>query len=243
MSEEETQIQWEDTTFGNSMKLPKVFIDGRTLVKISLVSNFINCGSYQSRSGMTFKGCLGYLDGNLNETRGIYYIKVPIFSFDSRRKISRSLSEMKEFVRRELQNISKYLGLEKTNLLINYDNYVVSIYDRFVKGRIFKFPLEGEQGHLYVSRIPWSLESDQLPYKQVMETEIYNHKIQFAKEVAKFTSINTFGGEGVFILNQHDDAVMVTLSSPDHEEETVMLKAKQLYLFTHPRPRRTGGLD
>ncbi len=39
-------------------KLPKVFIEGNSLVKIALTRNFVNCGEYISRSRATFEGCL-----------------------------------------------------------------------------------------------------------------------------------------------------------------------------------------
>jgi len=219
--------------------LPKVFIDEHSLVKVALVDNFVNCGSYQSRSGMTFEGCLGLTNDDLKETRGIYYVPVaPVLSLYARGKISRSLHEMKEIIKQTIQNTVQYLK----ELLISYDNYGIYAYDKFVKGRMLKFPIQGEQGHLYVSRVPLQLNIS-LEYKKVTQIEIYNHKIEFDREVVKFSNIHTFGGEAKLIYNSSDDAVMVTLSSSDHEEKTITLQANQIYLFTHPRPRETRNVD
>jgi len=242
LSEEETQIQWEDTTFGNSMKLPKVFIDGHTLVKISLVSNFINCGSYQSRSGMTFEGCLKY-SGELNDEKGIYYVPVaPVLSLHARGKISRSLHEMKEIIKEIMQSKAvQNLIISNQKLLIRYENYHFSVYDKYVKGRMLKFPLKGEQGHLKISWIPklnfQSLQLIQLQFKKSNQLEIYNHSIRIEKEVIEF-SATTFGGDAKLIYNQNDIPISVKLSSSDHGEEAMDLEANQLYLFTHSRPRQ-----
>ena len=216
-----------------ALTLPKVFMDGHTLVKVALVNNFINCGNYKSRTGMTFEGCLKY-SGELNDEKGIYYVPVaPVLSLYARGKISRSLDKMKEIIKQTIQNTVQYLK----ELLISYDNYGIYAYDKFVKGRMLKFPIQGEQGHLYVSRVPLQLNIP-LEYEKVTQIEIYNHKIEFDREVVKFSNIHTFGGEAKLIYNSNDDAVMVTLSSSDHGEKTVMLKANQLYLFSHARPRQ-----
>ena len=242
LAQQESQIQPTEEKSSNpeirtspNFGLPKVFIDGYSLVKVALVDNFVNCSQYVSRSGMTFEGCL---EGNLNPVKGIYYIPIrSLFSLSSRRKIA-TWEGIKKLVESQLQSI--YYLKSYHDLLIRYSDYSIRIYDKFIKGRVLKFPLEGEQGHLYVSWVPFNLPS-QLEYQKTAELQIYNHKIEFAKEVVKF-DIHMFGGEAKLIYNSSDDAILVTLSSLDHGEKTVMLKANQLYLFTHARPR-TGGLD
>ena len=83
--------------------LPKVFIDGYTLTKVALTNQFVDCSRYQSRSGLTFEGCVTYNRRNANnevrDVRGIYYVTgAPIYYFYGRRKLSRSESEMKNIV-------------------------------------------------------------------------------------------------------------------------------------------------
>lgn len=219
-------------------KIPKVFIDGHTLVKVALTNDFVNCANYESRSGLTFQGCAQYINGNLRDVRGIYYVPInPIFSFGSRRKMTRNIDEIREIIKENISQNLRYLGLNESNqLLVVYDNYSVLVYDRYVKGRILKFPLKGEQGHLKIVWVPKL--SEPLPYEKITHLEVYNHMITFEKEVIMFHGVTTFGGGGVLIYNQNDDVVLAKLNSPDHSEETVTLGIHELYLFSHPKPRR-----
>lgn len=217
-------------------RLPKIFIDGYTFVKISLTKSFVNCPQYVSRSGMTFRGCIIlYENGNLKDAKGIYYTpNPPIFSFGSRRKITRNLDELKEIIKEEIQNVvGKYIGFKQ--LLISYDNYNVTFYDKYIKGKILRFPLKAEQGHLKVIVVP-RLTSP-LPYRKISEINIYNHKISFEREVVKF-DINVFGGDAVLIYNQNDSAVSIKITSPDHVEELTHVEPHSLLLFTHARPKK-----
>jgi len=219
-------------------RLPKVFVEGHTFVKIAITNDYVNCTPYVSRSGMTFEGCMIYQNGVLKETRGIYYVTVnPIYSFGSRRKLTRSLDEVKEIINESITHGEKYLELSRFNrLLVTYDNYGIDLYDRFIKGRTLKFPLKGEQGHL---KIVWVPKLDiRLPYEKVAKLEVYNHVVEFEKEVVKFLDINVFGGVAELIYNQNDDIVTAKMSSPDHGEATVTLGVHELYLIAHPRPRR-----
>jgi len=240
MQEEKSQVQ----------PLPKVFVDGYSLVKISLVNNFVNCTNYVSRSGFTFEGCMEYKNNNIEDVRGIYYIIVNrIFSFHARRKIARNSEEMNEIIQEIIPNkeILKYLGLNnKEKLLIRYGNYGISVYDKYIKGKTLKFPLQGEQGHLKISWISklnfQSLQLLQLQFKKVTQLEIYNHSIRFEKEVIEF-GMTRFGGDAKLIYNQNDIPISVKLFSPDHGEEAMDLEANQLYLFAHPRPQRQKFID
>jgi hypothetical protein len=217
--------------------LPKVFVDGYTYVKIAVTNDYVNCTNYESRSGMTFEGCMIYQNGELKETRGIYYVKAnPIFSFGSRRKITRSLDELKEIIKENIAQNAKYLELNDLNkLLVTYDNYGIDFYDKFIKGRVLKFPLKGEQGHLKIIWVPKL--GVKLPYEKVTHLEVYNHTVDFEKEVVKFNDINVFGGVAELVYNQNDDVVLAKVSSPDHGEETVTLGIHELYIIAHPRPR------
>jgi len=218
-------------------KLPKVFIDGHSLVKVSLTRDYVNCTNYMSHSGMTFNGCYELNNKQLKDVRGIYYVLAnPIYTISSRRKITRSLNEIEELIINEFQNIANYIqDLSKSRLLISYDNYSISIFDKFIKGKILKFPLKGQQGHLYVIWMPKLPQP--LPYERVMKLQIYNHTIEFGKQVIRF-QITTFGGTAELIYNFNDSPISMKLNSPDHEPLEITLGQHEVYLLTHPKPRR-----
>jgi hypothetical protein len=225
-------------------QLPKVFIDGYSYVKIALTKNFVNCAKYFSRSGMSYQGCMQYENYQLREVKGIYYITAsPILSFSSRKKMSRNIEVTNDIINRmvlgELTQRSALTGnldldLTKQKLLISYDNYSVTVYDKYVKAKILKFPLEAQQGHLFISwmpKLPFPMQ-----FEKVSNLYIYNHTIEFDKEVVKF-DINVFGGDACLIYNQNYDSVTVNMYSPDHEQQTISLASRELYLFSHRRPR------
>jgi len=224
-------------------KLPKVFVDGYSLVKVSLTKRFENCSQYISRSGASFSGCMMYDDnygGSFKDVRGIYYVPItPLVSIRTRKKFTGNLNEMKEIIEEFTQTkvVQNRLEIQK-KLLIVYDNnndYTIKVYDKFVKGKILKFPLRGQQGHLWVSQVP---KIDiMLPFERISYIEIYNHKINFEKEVIGFYTYS-FGGWAGLIYNQNDAGIEVKLQSEDHEEVTVFFEPHKLYLFTHPKPRR-----
>jgi len=220
-------------------RLPKVFIEGNTLVKVAVTSDFVNCASYRSHSGMTFEGCVIYQNGELEGTKGIYYVPASsVFSIITRRKMTRDLDEMMEIIKDAMQSRAvQGLELNKMRLLIKYDNYSVAVYDKYIKGKVLKFPLKGEQGHLKIIQVPRL--SDLLLYEKVTQLVIYNHTITFEKEVVRFNNVTAFGGVAELIYNNNDDVVTAKLTSPDHGEVTVTLGVHELYLVAHPRPRRT----
>ena len=218
-------------------KLPRVFIDGHSLVKITLTKDYVNCTQYSSRSGLTFQGCYELKNKQLKDVRGIYYVSVnPIYSFSSRRKITRDLNQIEELTINEYQNIFNYLHIpENSRLLISYDNYSISMFDKFVKGKTLKFPVKAQQGHLFVIWVPKL--SFPLNYEKVQKLEIYNHNIVFEKEVVRFEIIS-FGGIGELIYNFNDFPINVKLNSSDHEPLEITFGKHEVYLITHARPRK-----
>ncbi len=176
--------------------LPKVFIDGHSLVKISLTDRFVDCANYISRTGLTFEGCILYRNSELRDTRGIYYpLNAPIYYFNTGRKISRDIDEMKQIILGHLKGLTNHIKLNGT-LLISYNNYGMTVYYRFAKGRIIKFPLTLEQGHLIISWVP--RVPMELPYEKVSNISIYNHTIELEKEVVKF-KITALAGDAQLI--------------------------------------------
>jgi len=221
-------------------RLPMTFIDGYSLVKIALTNRFVNCTQYLSRSGLTFEGCISYRNSELRDVRGIYYpLDAPIYNSYSRQKLSRNLDEMKQIILNQVQSLTSHI---KTNrkLLISYSNYGISIYDRFVKGRIIKFPISVEQGHLFVSWVPKIPIA--LPYEKVTQLELYNHKIEFKTDIMKF-NITTLGGQADLVYNYHDTHVIGIAKSPDHEHREIELTHGSFYLFSHKRPIERRNID
>jgi len=173
----------------------------------------------------------------LKSVKGIYYAPhPPLISIESRRKMGFSIDEMKETILDQMKFVDGRIKrmLDPSRLLIKYDNYYIRIYDKFVKGQMLKFPLEVQQGNLYVSWVP-RLER-LLPFERTKQVQIYNHEIVFDKEVIR-TDVTSFGGIAILILNPNNEATTAKLISPDHEEKLATLKSGIMYLFTHPRPR------
>ena len=224
--------------------LPKVFIDGYTLTKVALTNQFVDCAHYQSRSGITFEGCLLYdrhnTENKLIDVRGIYYtVNSPIYYFYSGRKLSRSESEMKNIVLSQVESLAGHIKTN-TRLLIKYNNYGAEVYNKYVKGKIIKFPKSAEQGHLFISwvpRVPTGLQ-----FEKVTELNLYNHTIQFKSDVIKF-NITALGGGAQLIYNNHSVNVIGISRSPDHGEKEIELMHGSFYLFSHPRPLQRRGID
>jgi len=224
--------------------LPKVFIDGYSLVKISLTNNYVNCGNYMSRSGLTFGGCAIYskhgTNDELADVRGIYYpLNAPVYYFNAGRKISRDIEEMKQIVLNQVQSLASHMRLNR-RLLIKYTNYGAEVYDKFVRGKVIKFPLTLEQGHLFISWVP--RVPTELPYEKVTQLELYNHKIELEKEVIRF-KINVLAGQADLVYNYHDTHIKGVLRSPDHEKKEVELMHGSFHLITHQRPTQRRGID
>jgi len=217
--------------------LPRVFIDGYSLSKIALTDQFVNCGKYKSRSGLTFEGCTFYNNDSLTETRGIYYIlDAPIYYFSSRRKISRDENEMQQII---LNHVRQHLKMNK-RLLVSYNNYSISVFDRFVKGRVVKFPISTQQGHLFVLWVP--RVPTELPYEKVNRIEVYNHQMEFESEVIRF-KINVLAGQAELVYNDTDTHIRGTIKSPDHEQKEVVLSHGSFYLITHQKPIQRRNID
>jgi len=218
-------------------KLPHVFIEARSLVKVALTKDFVNCSEYKSRSGLTFQGCFALNDGELRPIKGIYYAPhPPLLIVGSRRKMAYNIDEIKEVIMDQFKFIDKHIKKisESNKWIVQYDNYNIKIYDYVKKGLLLEFPLAKEQGNLHISFVP--KVNLPLKYTFVKEIKIYNHTIVFSKEVVSF-EIFAFGGEAKLIFNNNKEVVNVRMYSPDHEEEEMMIYHGYLYLFTHPKPQ------
>jgi len=235
MSQVEDQKKYEVKILKQIIHLPQVFMlkhmNGQ-VTKISLISNhYVNCSKYVSRSGLTFNGCFRNVDGQLDETKGIYYIPAPsILSIYRRNKITRSLEDMKNIILKELE----LLNLSSKELLISYSNYKIEIYDIFVKGQLYQFNLAFNQGNLEIYEVPPRNNDLNLSLNHVNSLTIYNHEIQFSNTVL---ATDLFSVPGSTFLVYLQNSTTFVMKSPDHGENSVMLSGNKYYLITHPKPR------
>lgn len=232
--------------------IPNVFLDPY-LNKFSVIKDFVDCGKYVSRSGLTFSGCLkvkeygGKLEiDTIREAKGIYYVRhKPILSLSYRQKAFRIFDEVKKV----LSTIDFLLVIPKqSQLLIAYDNYSVKIYDIYIKGRRYEFPLRAQQGHLSIYQVPpikhaYVLDCQGQPVGQKMNEElfektkeltIYNHQIVFESEVLKYKNLYVTPGSGelVFVPN----SMVIKLQSPDHGNVEFSVPHDTWLLFSHRVP-------
>jgi len=212
--------------------LPKVFMIkhlNNSVTKISTISRgFIDCRNYVSRSGKTFEGCFRLQNGELKEVRGIYYLPIDsIFEVLSRQKISRNLEDMKRYI---IQTLETY-NLKNQKLLISYNNYEFTVYDRYIKGKLIEFPLYYNQGNLEIYTIPPLKTIIDLEQEKGVILKIYNHEIEFSSEV-EIISIYSNPGDAYIVYPQKDTDVK--MQSPDHGVNTITIHSGQYYLFVHP---------
>ncbi|MGC8598085.1 MAG: hypothetical protein ACP5NY_09305 [Thermocladium sp.] len=229
--------------------LPQVFMTP-DLVKVALTHRHLNCPHYVSHSGLTWEGCVMATAGAgdsapiLTLVRGIYYVSGSSIQVFSPRKLSRDEMGFMKIVDSMIKSMTQVMT--SNNLLISYNNYGITIYSEFVKGRRIEFPLVYRQGHLSIWEIPPPSTSAKLKEAQTEQTEegkkygIYNHTIALSGgnmyiPVTPQGVPTVYGGEGLIMrINNMEDIV---LSSPDHGEDRITLR-RGWYLLTHPRPRR-----
>jgi hypothetical protein len=219
-------------------KLPKVFIEGHTHVKISLIKFFIHCAEYK----FGFEGCYVY-DSEKDALRpskgGIFYVPpYPFIQIEARfaydkREAREAIMEQIEFIKRHIRPRGKLL------IDYNYHGYM-RIYDNVVEGMMIKFPLVYQEGMLYVLNVP------QVPYSAQLRNNIiniherirlYDYTISFNKEVVVYHIEFVYYGVASLIYNINSDPVEARISLSDHEEK-ITLDAGKTYLFVHPTPPR-----
>jgi len=223
--------------------LPPVFIEGETLNKFSLRSNYINCSRYVSRSGATQEGCFLLKineETSYEEVRGIYLIMNEILDLDSSRKIFRDVDEIYDLLKQ-----INYRGDKE--ILVKWSNYGAKAYNKFKKGRMLNFEKVGEQGNLKVFRVPFPMEGfnyngefEKEKWEEIKEVSIYNHKLSFDQPVKVFKDLKVFPGDGILIFV--DKETFVRAESPDHGSNIFSLSnglGMSFYLFSHAKPRRS----
>jgi len=221
-------------------QLPYAFVDGNTLVKIG-ISLHTNCSSYYNviedldeipHEHKFFEGCLLYEKGEIRFEKGIYHTPTtPLLSIsDMAEGIINNPKEMKEFVLKLINAIGKPRIINK-KLLIKYTHYSVKIYDNFEKGRMLKFPVIGEQGHLKVVLVPRPHRF--FDYQITRKISVEDHEIHFDKDITRFL-IEAYGGDAELIYNHNDSNVNVEVRSIHFEPVKLALEPKRVYLIVHP---------
>ena len=214
---------------------PKVFVIRKSLNKVALTDNYLDCGKYVSRSGLTFNGCYEYSNGSLTEVRGIYYLKAPeLVKFETRRKMSRDIYVTKDIIMKilTLGRSLEDLGLPES-LLIYYDNNAIYVYDKYVKGRMLDFPIIFVQGHLSIYGIP-EPHIDNIETSTTNTVTIFNHTATFSDQVRVYR-VYSMPGHSILVENTANTPLKITLTSRDHGTAEVTTDAKWL-LFDHPWP-------
>lgn len=231
--------------------LPKVFMI-KELNKFTITEKYLDCVRYKSRSGLTQQGCLEYDGRNIKEVRGIYYVPAPpIFKFSSRRKAISTLDDVIELLEqiKPLYRLAD-IGINTGKVLVEWNNYYVSIYEKFTKGLMLEFPLLSQQGNLRIYRVvppsdAYFVSVDNSGEKKTLNEAmfsplskliIYNHEINFEREVLKYRDLIAFPGVGELIYAKDDNKITVT--SPDHEKVELTIEKDTWLLFSHRRPPR-----
>jgi len=191
-------------------KLPLVFVEGHSLVKVSITKNYVNCSWRFDNDveGLVNEGCFLYDNGEIEPVNGIYYappIRFPmkytmgpgVFAKDAKQKI-RTITE---HARAQFNR-----NFDPNKWLIRYYNRQIRIYNyaNLIKGETIKFPLIKKIYELKVVRMP-RIESP-LKHEVVRETQVGDYKILFNNDVIKF-KIYSFGGWAQLIYIYNDDAV------------------------------------
>lgn len=224
--------------------LPKVFMTENN-VKFSVTDDFINCARYSSRSGATQEGC-GIWSGEFKEVRGIFYVPGNSYAHISFRR--KEISDENDVIK-ILKDFPRPLGLP---LLVNWDNYSIYLYDEFVKGKKYGFPVAGNQGHLTISYIPpikqaykitvnedkEVVELDRSKFEETNEIGIYNHTAKFDVNVLRFTGLHRFGGDGEIVYIP--ESTKVKVESSDHQPIEFSVSRNLWLLFSHPKPRKNN---
>ena len=218
--------------------LPLVFMIKTKYGQVQKVSlshrDMLDCSNYVSNSGLTFNGCFEFRDNELREVRGIYFVPFSAkFSLEFRGKITRNLNEMKEFILRSLDILNFTTNLKNAKTLIAYNNYSFSVFDRFMKAKLYQFDSYGEQGHLEIFAIPQPKYADVLEFRFWNEIQIYNHELKFDKKVLAY---EPYVRPGTAMIIFTMDQTEMNISSPDHGDMTLILDAKKFYILVHPRP-------
>ncbi len=188
-------------------KMPLVFVEGHSLVKIAITKNYVNC-SWSFDEDIVNEGCFLYDNGEVKPVNGIYYapiVKFPMkYIMRPRILIKEASEKVKRFTEIAKAQFNRKIDLNKW--LIRYFNGQARIYNfaSLVRGQTIKFPLVKKIYELKVVKVP-KFETP-LKYEIVREIQVGDYKILFNNDVIKF-KIYSFGGWAQLVYINNDDTI------------------------------------
>jgi hypothetical protein len=226
-------MMWLKERGEKDVKLPKVFVDGHTGVRVSLVKDFVNCET--EKDGVVLNGgCFRIRDNKIEPVEGIFYIpKVNVnpVGFGQRAWLDYYTTEY--LVYNQVKNAEeKVMKLtDKGRWLITVKGNDIKVYLDAEEGKVVKYKLVGQQDKLHVIRAPPVLFKP-AGYRVVKNISVNEYDIGFEYEVMEFRAFS-FNGTAkiVYPLYGITDAV---IRGPGHEDVTLKLYPSYLYLFTYP---------
>jgi hypothetical protein len=226
------------------VRLPKVFVEGHTGVKVTLIDNYVNCSKYVL--GSYFSGCMSYHDGEFREVKGIYKVpRKPFLSIQSIPKISKTDSRMENLIQNHIKELITNIKIFNKdrkelyeNLLIAYDSRSIRVYGHFKKGKTIKFPLHFEHQDLKISWIP--KPSVKLSYVTRKDGLFNDYRIVYEKEIIEFQPVMSFGGAARILFNPYIKTVKMQIETPNNEVLKETLPPKMFFLMTYPKRKPIG---
>jgi hypothetical protein len=226
-------------------KLPLVFVERHSLVKIAITKNYVNCSwRFDNFSkNILDEGCFLYDNGEIKPVSGIYYapkIGFPMKYFTGPNILVKDAKQkIRSFA--ELAKAQFNRSFDPNKWLIRYYNHQIRIYNyaNLIKGETIKFPLIKKVYELKVVKLP-RIESP-LEYKVVREVQVGDYKILFSNDVIKF-KIYSFGGwaELIYIYNNDATTEVEVKYNPFGEEvhEKFDVHRGNLLLFAQGREQK-----
>jgi hypothetical protein len=223
-------------------KIPNVFVEHYSLVKVSLTRNYVNCSwSFGDSEDIIREGCFLYDNGEIEPVSGIFYapnkIRFPMKYVTGLNIITEEAkANFKWFVEYAKNQFNK--SFDPNRWLVRYFNNHIKIYNygSLIKGRAIKFPLVKKIYELKVVEVP-RLERP-LGFEIVREIQVGEFKISFSNDVIKF-KIYAFGGWAQLIYNKGNigttevDVTYDVFGEKAHEQFTI--SRGNLYLFAQGR--------
>lgn len=218
-------------------KLPLLFIDANTRVKIALTFNVVTCDGDDWRFVTEFIVCYKIINNRVQKVGGFYLKKDDAISINlipleypyTPKKIFNSQQEADEFA----QKLANLLD-EKSLLVIDEKN--VFIYRNVEEAETLEFPLIARYGDLHIYKVPRQLEDPNvnITIDKIDNMQLYNFKVQFNKQVT-LISTSDFNGRAEIIDISNDLSVDFKITSD--KDNIVGTLSPGTYLITHPNPK------
>jgi len=192
-------------------KMPLVFVEGHSLVKVAITKNYVNCSwSFDNDvEGLINEGCFLYDNGEIEPVHGIYYMS-PSIKFPMKRTmgpgvlVKDAVQKMKTIAEHAKAQFNR--NFDPNKWLIRYYNHQIRVYNyaSLIKGQTIKFPLVKKIYELKVVKVP-KIETP-LKYEVVREVQVGDYKVLFNNDVIKF-KIYSFGGWAQLVYVYNNDAI------------------------------------